>query len=265
MKMISRALAGYVLGPTLGPIGIWRCVVIARVVIAAPRREAVLGRPSALGAPALTPGRWPTRAVVRLAPAGLRPVQTLRPVRGSEAYCLTSLAACGLVTPELAEALEAVFARFAHERGFTPAKPLAIRLARGFKASSHGHGEGRAADIDAVGGKSLLKWKQEWDQAMTAAKNVTDPQQRAEALAAEQARNLGFGLYKFLQAHGGWRVNRGGWRVYRGVTQLFGPWTATEGPWKALHLEHPTPAQRQRFADQQWVFQAHQDHIHVAR
>jgi hypothetical protein len=27
----------------------------------------------------------------------------------------------------------------------------------------------------------------------------------------------------------------------------------------------PRPLQRQRLADQQWVFQAHQDHIYVAR
>jgi len=34
----------------------------------------------------------------------------------------------------------------------------------------------------------------------------------------------------------------------------------------ATHIvAHPTPYQRQRLADQQWVFQAHHDHIHVAR
>jgi hypothetical protein len=142
---------------------------------------------------------------------------------------------------------------------------LEIRFSRGFKAGSHGHGEGRAADIDTVGGKSLLEWKQGWDKAMTAAQKVSDPQQRAEAIAAEQKRNLGHGLYKALQAHGGWRVSQGGWRVYRGVMQLFGPWTATEGPWNAMHIDSPNPDQRRRLADQQWVFQAHQDHIHVAR
>jgi len=47
--------------------------------------------------------------------------------------------------------------------------------------------------------------------------------------------------------------------------QLFGPWTATEGPWKAMQIKDPTPYQRQRLADQQWVFHAHQDHIHVAK
>jgi hypothetical protein len=47
--------------------------------------------------------------------------------------------------------------------------------------------------------------------------------------------------------------------------QLFGPWTGTEGPWKAMQIEKPTSEEHQRLADQQWVFQAHQDHIHVAR
>ena len=100
---------------------------------------------------------------------------------------------------------------------------------------------------------------------MAAANKLPDPQQRAEAIAAEQQRNLGYKLYKALQAHGGWRVNQGGWRVYRGVMQLFGPWTVTDGPWKAMHIDSPTPEQRQRLAEQQWVFRAHQDHIHVAR
>jgi ATP-dependent exoDNAse (exonuclease V) beta subunit len=76
---------------------------------------------------------------------------------------------------------------------------------------------------------------------------------------------LGYRLYKALQAYGGWRVNPGGWRVYLGVMQLFGPWTAVEGPWKQMQIDTPTTYQKERLADQQWVFQAHQDHIHVAR
>jgi hypothetical protein len=43
------------------------------------------------------------------------------------------------------------------------------------KTGSPGHCEGRAADIAAVGGKSLLEWKQEWDQAMDAAGKLSDP------------------------------------------------------------------------------------------
>jgi hypothetical protein len=53
---------------------------------------------------------------------------------------------------------------------------LEIRFSCGFKAGSHGHGEGRAADIAAVGGKSLLAWKQEWDQAIAAADKLSDAQ-----------------------------------------------------------------------------------------
>lgn len=189
----------------------------------------------------------------------------LRPIRSGQAYRIASPPARGLVRPELAEALETVFEHFAHERGFSADKPLEIQLSRGFKAGSHGHGEGRAADIVAVGSQGLLAWKQAWDQAMAAAAELSDLQQRAAAIAAEQKRNLGYGLYKALQAQGGWRVNPGGWRPYRGVIQLFGPWTATEGPWKAMRIEKPTPEQRQRLRDQRWAFRAHQDHIHVAR
>jgi hypothetical protein len=192
-------------------------------------------------------------------------VPSLRPVQGGQSYRITSPLARGLVTPELAQALETAFGHFARERGFTLEKPLEIQLSRGFKAGSHGHGEGRAADIVAVGDKSLMEWKQEWDQAMAAAEKLSDPQQRVEAIAAEQKRNLGYGLYKALQEHGGWRVSPNGWRPYRGVMQLFGPWTATEGPWKAMPIKDPNFYQRQRLADQQWVFRAHQDHIHVAR
>jgi len=216
---------------------------------------------------------WRLRPVGRLIPVAARhpepkippTVQSLRPVRGGQTYRITSPAARGLVRPALAEALEAVFERFARERGFTSEKPLDVRLSRGFKAGSRGHGEGRAADIAAVDGKALLVWKQEWEQAVAAAEKPPDAQQRAETIAAEQQRNLGYALYKALQEHGGWRVNQEGWRPYRGVMQLFGPWTATEGPWKAMHIKDPNAYQRQRLADQQWVFRAHQDHIHVAR
>jgi len=239
-----------------------------------------LGEPEAVKPAPMQPRlSAPPHRLVRLRPIGrlmpvaaLRPepeaaphVRTLRPVRSGRAFRITSPPARGLVTPELAEALETVFERFANERGFTPDKPVEIRLARGWKASSHGHYEGRAADIADVVGKGLLVWKQEWDQAMNQAEKLADSQQRTDAKAAEQRRNLGYGLYKALQAHGGWRVNKAGWRVYRGVMQLFGPWTATEGPWKAVQIADPTPEQQQRLRDQQWVFRAHQDHIHVAR
>jgi hypothetical protein len=210
-------------------------------------------------------GRLVPLPTPRAEPAAPPAVRSLRPVRSGRAYRITSAPARGLVTPELAEALEGVFESFARECRFTPEKPLDIQLARGFKAGSHGHGEGRAADIAAVAGKSLAEWKQDWERATAGGDELSDAGQPAEAIAAEQQRNLGHGLYKALQAHGGWRVDKEGWRPYRGVTQLFGPWTATEGPWKTMRIKDPNPSQQQRLADQQWVFQAHQDHIHVAR
>ena len=210
--------------------------------------------------------------IARLRPVGrlvaIAPPQataTLRPVRSGEAFRIVSPPQHGLVRPELAAAVEIVFETFARACGATPEKPLEIRLARGFQCGSPGHGEGRALDIRAIGGKELHAWKQEWDQAMEATEQISNADEKARAIAAEQKRNLGFGLYKALQVHGGWRVNKGGWSVYRGVMQLFGPWTATEGSWKAVQIEEPTVYQEQRLADQQWVFQAHQDHIHVAR
>jgi hypothetical protein len=222
-----------------------------------------VGRLMRMAAPPSDPDA--TAATPRFEPRTPPTVHTLRPVRSGPAYSITSPPRHGLVRLELAETLETIFERFARERGFAPEKSLEIRLARGFKAGSHGHGEGRAADIAAVGGKNLLAWKQEWDQAVAAAAALSNAQQRAEAIAAEQKRNLGYGLYKALQEHSGWRVNPQGWRPYRGVMQLFGPWTATEGPWQAIQIKDPNPYQRQRLADQQWVFRAHQDHIHVAR
>ena len=222
-----------------------------------------IGRLVPMAAP--PPAREATIATPKPKPRTPPTTQVLRPVRRGAAYAIPSRPTHRLVRSELAEALEAVLERFARERGFSPEKPLEIHFSRGFKAGSHGHGEGRAADIAAVGGKGLLTWKQEWEQAVTAAQKLPDAQQQAEAIAAEQQRNLGYGLYKALQEHGGWRVNQHGWRPYRGVMQLFGPWTASEGPWTAMQIEASHPYQRQRLIDQQWVFRAHQDHIHVAK
>jgi hypothetical protein len=271
-----QGLAGYILEQpsALVPPGMVRvcgCLVLVNGTLGElPVKAAVHGMPELDGAhrerlrfqpvKRLTPVTTPQRGPV--APPAVHP---LRPVRSGRACRITSPPECGLVRPELAEALEIVFEQFAGERGFTAEGPLEIGLLRGFKAGSPGHGEGRAADITTVGGKSLLAWKRQWDRALAAAEKLSDLQQRAEAISAEQKRNLGYGLYKALQAHGGWRVNKGGWRPYRGVEQLFGPWTATEGPWKTIWIENPNPYQKQRLADQQWVFQAHHDHIHVAR
>jgi len=222
------------------------------------------------GEPAMKPqsrAARPLRAIA--APRGLTPaprqVQSLRPVQSGEAYRIASPPVRGLVTHELAQALETVFARFASERGFTSGKPIEIHLSRGFKPGAEGHDEGRAADIVAVGEQGLQQWKEAWEQAIAASEKSTDSQRRTEAVAEEKKRNLGYGLYKALQDLGGWRVNSGGWSMYRGVMQLFGPWTDTEGPWRRMQIEHPSQYQRQRLTDQQWVLRSHQDHIHVAK
>ena len=254
-----------------GMVSVWDCVRVmtgpvggSRTTADLPVRQACNSlRPEGLH---LQPvGRLVPVSATRVEPQVPTTVRTLRPLRSGQTYRIASSPARGVVTPELAEALEAVFERFGREHGFTTDKPMDIHLSRGFKAGSHGHGEGRAADVTAVGGKSLLEWKQEWDRAIAAVDEELDATQRAEAIAAEQKRDLGYGLYKALQEHGGWRVDSRGWRPYRGVMQLFGPWTSTEGPWKAMQIKDPTPYQRQRLADQEWVFRAHQDHIHVAR
>jgi hypothetical protein len=168
-----------------------------------------------------------------------------------------------LVRPALAQAVESVFEMFARAGGSTPETPLEIVLTRGFQSGSPDHGEGRALDIASVGSKTLEIWRQEWDQAMQAAEKISD--EKAPAIAVEEKRNLGFSLYRALQQHGGWCVNPAGWRRYRNVMQLFGPWTQTHGPWKPMQIENPTPYQRLRLEDQQWVFRNHQNHIHVAR
>jgi hypothetical protein len=266
-------LAGYVLErPACRPAGLtsrWVCVVLRTGPIGALAADTT--RTVSLLPDGMWMSRLQLRRVGRLTTArqptpDVPPVRrVLRPVRGGRCYRVSSRPARGLVTPELATALEAIFEGFAHVHGFTPERPLEIRLARGYQAGSHGHGAGRAADIVTVAGKSLLEWKRAWDDAIVAAEALSDPARRAEAISVEQKRNLGYSLYKALQEHGGWRVDPGGWRPYRGVMQLFGPWTAVEGPWTAMQIKQPTPYQRQRLADQQWVFRAHHDHIHVAR
>ena len=189
----------------------------------------------------------------------------LRPVREGMNYQVVTPACRAVVTPELADVVETVLERFAHQAGFTLAQPLRVAFARGYQADSPGHRDGRAIDIAAVAGQSFRAWKRQWDEALSAARRLSSVEERTAAVASERIRNLGYGMYKALQGHGGWRVDEHGWRPYRGVVQLFGPWTAVEGPWTAMHKENLDDSQRQRLADQAWVFAAHQDHIHVAR
>jgi hypothetical protein len=243
MQQDSSVLAGYIRDPAPSLTG-GGLVVVARVLVL---------------------GQIPADLVAEQAALQSSATTTLEPVRSGRSYRITSPPQRGLVLPELSSALEHAFERFAACSGFSPEKPLDIALSRGFWAQSPGHREGRAADIASVGGKSLLEWKHEWDRVTAPAADLPDPGRQAETVAAARKANLGHGLYKALQEHGGWRMDGQTWRPYRGVIQLFGPWTATEGPWKAMRIRHPTPYQRQRLADQAWVFRAHRDHIHVGR
>jgi hypothetical protein len=189
------------------------------------------------------------------------PVQTgagLRPVRNGSAFRVVTSPECGLVTPGLAAALEALLERFSHGHGFSAGMPLPVSFSRGYQPGSPGHQEGRAIDLIAVAGQSFREWKRQWDHAHADAQRLP-AQERADAIAAERRRNLGYRLYTALRDHGGWRLDDHGWRPYRGLVQLFGPWTATEGPWPR---DQPTPMQQ---LDRAWVLRAHQDHIHVAR
>jgi hypothetical protein len=195
----------------------------------------------------------------------LHHVLRLRPISGGMRYRVVTPARRASVIPELADALETVLERFAHQAGFTRAQPMQVAFTRGYQRDSPGHREGRAVDIAAVAGQGFRAWKRQWDEALSAAHRLSSAEERAAALTRERSRNWGYRLYKALQEYGGWRVDERGWRPYRGVIQLFGPWTAVEGPWKALHSGGADDSQRQRLADQAWVLAAHQDHIHVAR
>jgi hypothetical protein len=157
-----------------------------------------------------------------------------------QTYRLTSPPEHSLVIPPLAGALRQVLEPFAQTNGFSAEQPLSIAFGRGTLGL---HRFGRAADLYAVGDKSVGQWAHDWNSAMRQAATAPTPPERARLAAEEQGRNLGYKLYKALQAHGGW-AQPPGYPV-----QLFGPWTRGEGPHKAI-------------SDQ--LLQAHRDHIHIA-
>jgi hypothetical protein len=201
------------------------------------------------------------RSRTAVLPIVARPLPTragLRSVRDGSAFRVVTPLECGLVTPDLATALEALLERFSHGHGFTPGMPLPVAFGRGYQPGSPGHREGRAIDLIAVAGQCFREWKRQWDHAHVDAQRLP-ARERAAAVAAERQRNLGYRLYIALRDHGGWRLDDHGWRPYRGLVQLFGPWTASDGPWPR---DQPTPTQQ---FDRAWVLRAHQDHIHVAR
>ena len=165
----------------------------------------------------------------------------LQPIPSGQTYRVTSPPEHSLVTPPLASALHQVFEQFARENDFTAERPLSVSFGRGTLGL---HRLGRAADIYAVGAKGIGQWAHDWNSAMRQAATTPTPQERARLVAAEQKRNLGYKLYKALQAHGGWA------QPPDHPVQLFGPWTRGEGPHKTIS---------------DGLLQAHRDHIHVAK
>jgi hypothetical protein len=158
------------------------------------------------------------------------PVSTRVRIGSGRAYRVAPLPSSAFVTPALAAELEHVLERFAAEAGFTAEHPVDIL----FKPGVVGHHQvGRAADIYAVGGRGLDAWKADWDAAAASGR-----------LSGERQRNLGWRLYKALQAYGRWS------QPADYPIQLFGPWTRSEGPWR--HVSDP-------------LLYAHRDHVHVAK
>ncbi|MBI1925779.1 hypothetical protein HYR99_16205 [Candidatus Poribacteria bacterium] len=176
------------------------------------------------------------------APAGASGRRSgLHPVPSGHSLRVVSPPEDALVTSQLARELGQVLEQFAQTSGFNQENPLTVLFGRGTMGLHRFH---RAADIYAVGGKGVGQWMQEWNTAMRQAAATQNPQEGAKLVAEERARNLGYKLYKALQAHGGWAQPQG----Y--PVQLFGPWTRSEGPHKAI-------------SDR--LLYMHRDHIHIAK
>jgi hypothetical protein len=173
-------------------------------------------------------------------PAGRDDEQPLVAVASGQAYRVASPPADALVTATLARELERVLETFARRAGFDEQRPVSAF----FKPGIFGHHRvGRAADIYAVGGAGLDRWKARWDEAMQRA-NAAGGESGAQIVNAERATNLGWRLYTTMATEGRWA------QPYGYPIQLFGPWTRTEGPWKYI-------------SDR--LLSAHLDHIHVAK
>jgi hypothetical protein len=183
----------------------------------------------------------PSRQPAPAAAEQTRRHPALQPIPSGQTYRVTSPPEHSLVTPPLASALHQVFEQFAQANGFNAEQPLSVSFRRGTLGL---HRSGRAADIYAVGEKGLSQWAHDWNSAMRQTATAPTPPERARLVAEEQARNLGYKLYKALQAHDGW-AQPPGYPV-----QLFGPWTRGEGPHKAISDE---------------MLHLHRDHIHVAK
>jgi hypothetical protein len=146
-----------------------------------------------------------------------------------------------MVTDELATELRRVLEKFAADAGYGNRNQVSLFFRPGVVGH---HKVGRAADIYAVGGVGIGKWKERWDEAAERVRRSTDPMQRHMIGQRERSTNLGWRLYKAQQIYGRWA------QPYGYPIQLFGPWTRTEGPWKHI-------------SDR--LLHAHRDHIHVAK
>lgn len=169
------------------------------------------------------------------------PPPEIHPMPSGKFFRVVSPAQHAEVTHQLSDHLSQALDQFAQASGFTKEKPLILFFGRGTLGLHRSH---RAADIYAVGGKGIGRWAQDWNAGMRRAAASPDGQGRESIIAEEKKRNLGYKLYKALQAHGGW-AQPPGYPV-----QLFGPWTRGEGPHKQI-------------SDR--MLRAHRDHIHVAR
>jgi hypothetical protein len=165
----------------------------------------------------------------------------LVPVPSGRAYRIVSPPPNALVTRELADELQKVLEQFAREAGCHARTPVSLF----FKPGVVGHHQvGRAADIYAVGGIGLDRWKQRWDAARCSAARSAHLAEGRAIMRRERQGNLGWRLYRALQWYGRWA------QPYGYPIQLFGPWTRTEGPWRYI-------------SDR--LLHAHRDHIHVAK
>jgi hypothetical protein len=163
------------------------------------------------------------------------------PVPSGIAYRVASPPQHGVVTPRLARALRRVLERFAQEARFTARCPVTITFQPGVVGHHRVH---RAADIYAVGGVSIDRWKRRWDRAHTRARRLSHLEDRRAVMRRERRSNLGWRLYRALTRYGRWS------QPYGYPIQLFGPWTRSHGPWRFI-------------SDR--LLHAHRDHIHVAK
>ena len=112
------------------------------------------------------------------------------------------------------------------DAGFSESKPVGIF----FKPGVVGHHKfGRAADIYAVAGVGLDRWKERWDAAIGHASRVPNAEEKQGIANMERKNNLGWRLYKAPQVYG-----RRGLNPTAIQSSSLDLWTRSEGPWKYI-------------------------------